>query len=224
MKNESITERISLIKSKNRIKNFGLPWKGIAQPITIETVETSQKQLEQIILVVGPASSGKSEWAEYLAKQSPNPVTYIATAIADPNDPAWQDKLQKHALRRPPSWSTQEIPTALADCLQQAQPQECLLIDSLGTWVANLLTSEDQEWEQTVKAFLDSLNQTAAQVILVGEETGWGVIPAYKSGRAFRDRLGDLIRRVGENATEVYLVTGGYALPLSQLGQPLTAL
>jgi len=188
------------------------------------TVETSQTQLGQIILVVGPASSGKSEWAEHLAKQSPKPVTYIATAIADPKDPAWQDKLQKHALRRPQSWSTQEIPTALANCLQQAQAEDCLLIDSLGTWVANLLTTEDQQWEQTVNTFLDSLDQTPSQVILVAEETGWGVIPAYQSGRAFRDRLGDLIRRVGENATNVYLVTGGYALPLTQLGQPLTAL
>jgi len=174
--------------------------------------------------VVGPASSGKSEWAEHLASQSPKPVTYIATAIADPNDPAWQTKLQNHALRRPQSWSTQEIPTALADYLKQAQPDQCLLIDSLGTWVANLLTTEDQAWEQRVNTFLDCLDQTTAQVILVGEETGWGIIPAYKSGRLFRDRLGDLIRRVGENATEVYLVTGGYALPLTQLGHPLASL
>lgn len=187
-------------------------------------MESSQNQQGRTSLVIGPANSGKSEWAEHLAKQSPKAVTYIATAIADPNDTVWQEKLQKHALRRPQSWSTQEIPTALADYLRQAQEGDCLLIDSLGTWVANLLTVEDQGWEQSVNRFLESLGQTPAQVILVGEETGWGIVPAYQSGRTFRDRLGQLIRRVGENATEVYLVTGGYALPLSQLGQPLTTL
>ena len=47
------------------------------------------------------------------------------------------------------------------------------------------------------------------------------MIPAYKSGRIFRDRLGNLTRQIGENATEVYLVTGGYALPLKAMGYPL---
>ncbi|MFP4134864.1 MAG: bifunctional adenosylcobinamide kinase/adenosylcobinamide-phosphate guanylyltransferase [Halothece sp.] len=178
-------------------------------------------QENQVTLVLGPASSGKSEWAEKLAKQSKRSVTYIATAIADHNDPAWQEKLQKHASRRPRAWVTQEVPTALAEAVQKGTAQECLLIDSLGTWVANLLTETETDWEVRVSQFLESLEQTASQVILVGEETGWGVIPAYKSGRLFRDRLGDLTRRVGENATEVYLVTGGYALPLKKIGYPL---
>ncbi|NJO20766.1 MAG: bifunctional adenosylcobinamide kinase/adenosylcobinamide-phosphate guanylyltransferase, partial [Spirulinaceae cyanobacterium RM2_2_10] len=49
----------------------------------------------------------------------------------------------------------------------------------------------------------------------------WGVVPAYPLGRQFRDRLGHLTRRVGAIATAVYLVTGGYAIDLVQLGQPL---
>lgn len=177
-----------------------------------------------VILVLGPASSGKSEWAEKIANTSEKPVTYIATAIAHSDDPAWQEKIQKHFSRRPPSWSTEEIPSALAPYLQQETGENCLLIDSLGTWVANWLEADDQVWEKTVTDFLESLKATSADVILVGEETGWGVIPAYKSGRTFRDRLGNLTRRVGEIATEVYLVTGGYVLPLNQIGQPLNSI
>ena len=187
-------------------------------------METQKKKQRRVILVVGPASSGKSEWAEKLAQASTKPVTYIATAIAHADDPAWQEKIQKHASRRPPSWSTAEIPTALADYLNQENSHNCLLIDSLGTWVANLLDADDQVWEKTVTDFLESLKNPSAEVILVAEETGWGVIPAYKSGRMFRDRLGNLSRRVGEIATEVYLVTGGYALPLNQVGQPLNSI
>ncbi len=175
-----------------------------------------------MILVIGPASSGKSEWAEKLAANSQKPVTYIATAIANPDDPAWQEKLQKHAQRRPKSWLTKEIPIALAEYLNQHQTGEsCLLIDSLGTWVANLLETPEQEWKKIVDDLLSRLEETSAGVILVGEETGWGVIPAYESGRIFRDRLGCLIRKIGEIATEVYLVTGGYALPLNQIGQSI---
>jgi adenosylcobinamide kinase/adenosylcobinamide-phosphate guanylyltransferase len=46
-------------------------------------------------------------------------------------------------------------------------------------------------------------------------------VPAYPIGRLFRDRLGDLTRKIGAIADAVYLVTGGYVLNLSQLGQPI---
>jgi len=183
----------------------------------MEEVTTKGK----VILVLGAASCGKSEWAENLAKASQKPVTYIATAIAHPDDPAWQKKIEKHALRRPQSWSTAEVPTALSAYLTERKGEDCLLIDSLGTWVANGLETEDQDWEETVISLLSNLENASSEVILVGEETGWGVIPAYKSGRLFRDRLGNLTRRIGEIATEVYLVTGGYALPLNQIGLSL---
>ena len=54
----------------------------------------------------------------------------------------------------------------------------CLLIDSLGTWVANFLDQETDSWQVIQKDLLESLQKTSAEVILVGEETGWGVIPA----------------------------------------------
>jgi adenosylcobinamide kinase/adenosylcobinamide-phosphate guanylyltransferase len=95
------------------------------------------------------------------------------------------------------------------------------LIDSLGTWVANLLEQDETLWTDTTQLLLVSLKQTAAQVVIVSEETGWGVVPAYPLGRKFRDRLGTLTRQIGLLAQPVYLVTGGHVLNLSQLGQPL---
>jgi adenosylcobinamide kinase/adenosylcobinamide-phosphate guanylyltransferase len=61
----------------------------------------------------------------------------------------------------------------------------------------------------------------AAPVILVAEETGWGVIPAYPIGRLFRDRLGGLVRRLGPRCSSTYLVAGGHALDLRRLGVPI---
>ena len=55
----------------------------------------------------------------------------------------------------------------------------------------------------------------------MAEETGWSVVPAYPLGRLFRDRMGTLTRQIGAISTAVYLVTGGYALNLTQLGQPI---
>ncbi|PSF38450.1 bifunctional adenosylcobinamide kinase/adenosylcobinamide-phosphate guanylyltransferase [Aphanothece hegewaldii CCALA 016] len=175
----------------------------------------------QIILVTGPARSGKSEWAEQLATQLNKPVIYVATARHDPNDLEWRERISKHRQRRANHWKTLEIPLDLASIFAEFTPPNCLLIDSLGTWVANLLEQDETAWETINANLLVNLQQTQLDIILVAEETGWGVVPSYKSGRLFRDRLGSLTRQIGLIANQVYLVTGGYVLNLTELGKPL---
>jgi adenosylcobinamide kinase/adenosylcobinamide-phosphate guanylyltransferase len=177
----------------------------------------------QCILVTGPARSGKSEWAESLALQSDAPIVYVATAQQWPHDPEWQARIEQHRQRRPAHWRTLEVPQELALALGTAQPAEWWLVDSLGTWLANLWEQSDAEWAATVETLLAAITACPATVILVAEETGWGVVPAYPSGRIFRDRLGALTRRVGAIADAVYLVVAGYALPLHTVGIPVPA-
>ena len=176
---------------------------------------------KKIILVIGPASCGKSEWAEYLASHSQKSVTYVATGTVNPEDAQWQAKIERHIQRRPPSWQTLNVPIDLAVTIANCKIEQCFLVDSLGTWLANLLEQNDEAWEETVANLLDSLTEAKGEIIFVGEETGWGVVPAYPTGRLFRDRLGKLIRILGSKSDQVYLVTGGYVLDLSALGKPL---
>lgn len=172
--------------------------------------------------MTGPARSGKSEWAENLAIYSGKSVIYMATAQVDPTDSEWLFRIEQHRSRRPKGWVTLEVPHQLVGTIETAPLSSCLLIDSLGTWVANLLEQDDTSWLLTVQNLLLSLEQVADRdVILVAEETGWGVVPAYPIGRAFRDRLGNLVRRLGAVCDPVYLVTGGHVLNLSTLGSPL---
>ena len=178
--------------------------------------------LKQIILVTGPSRSGKSEWAETLAEQAGKLVTYVATAQVDENHPEWSSRIEKHQQRRPNYWKTLLVPIELAATIRgYSESNCCLLVDSLGTWIANLLEQEEEVWETTVQELFESLTQTAATVIFVAEEVGWGVVPAYPIGRLFRDRLGNLVRQLGKIANPVYLVTGGHVLNLSTLGKPL---
>jgi adenosylcobinamide kinase / adenosylcobinamide-phosphate guanylyltransferase len=174
-----------------------------------------------VILVTGAARSGKSEWAETLAHQTGLPVIYLATANLNPDDLQWQQRIKIHRQRRPSSWSTLEVAENLAHTISTIEPNHCLLIDSLGTWVANCLEQNDQLWQESQEQLLQSLKHSPHTIILVAEETGWGVIPAYESGRIFRDRLGALIRWVSTICDPVYLVTGGHALNLKVLGTPL---
>jgi len=182
----------------------------------------TSSQARQFILVTGPARSGKSEWAETLATGTGKQVVYVATAATDPTDREWHNRIVLHQRRRPPSWKTLEVPIELAATIELYGANSCLLIDSVGTWLANLLHQDDVSWNQTQQAMLSSLQRTAADVILVAEETGWGLVPAYPIGRLFRDRLGTLVRHIAAVAHPVYLVTAGHVLNLSELGTPLS--
>ncbi|MEC4984001.1 MAG: bifunctional adenosylcobinamide kinase/adenosylcobinamide-phosphate guanylyltransferase [Oscillatoria sp. PMC 1068.18] len=174
-----------------------------------------------MILVIGPTRSGKSEWAEHLAGETGKTVTYVATAQIDPGDRDWIERIAQHRRRRPPEWQTLEIPVELSPIIRASEASGCLLVDSLGTWVANLLSEDDFAWEKTCFELFASLEVAAGEIIFVAEETGWGVVPAYASGRKFRSRLGRLVRELGARAESVYLVTGGMVLNLTSLGIPL---
>lgn len=178
-----------------------------------------------VTLITGPARSGKSEWAEQLATKVAHrkgqTVVYIATAQTNRDDREWEARIKKHRQRRPEHWICQEVPVELAKAIAQSPPTHCLLVDSLGTWLANLIEQDDSAWDAAEQQLLTALKETKTDVILVAEETGWGVVPAYALGRRFRDRLGSLSRKVGAIATDVYLVTGGYALNISTLGQAI---
>lgn len=178
--------------------------------------------MNQIILVTGPARSGKSEWAETLAVKSHKAVIYVATATQYPTDTEWQQRIQQHQQRRSQDWVTLEVPRELSATLAEVKPNTCFLVDSLGTWVANLLELDEVSWQNTVREFLETVQLVAAQMIFVAEETGWGVVPEYPLGRTFRDRLGSLVRQLGAISTDVYLVTCGHVLNLSILGCPLS--
>lgn len=177
-----------------------------------------------VILVTGPARSGKSEWAERLAQKTEKAVVYVATAQLDPSDVEWQQRIEQHQQRRPAQWQMKEVPKELSQCLDGGQEGECLLIDSLGTWLANCLEDDREAWELIEQELLLAVERTQADLILVAEETGWGVVPAYPLGRTFRDRLGNLVRHLGAIANQVYLVTGGYILNLTELGTPLNSI
>lgn len=174
--------------------------------------------MQGCILVTGPTKSGKSEWAEQLAAQCSEQVLYVATSQVDGTDADWQARVARHRQRRPVAWQTLEVPHDLAAALRAAPSEDCWLVDSLGTWLANCLEQTDEEWQATVEDLLKAIAIFPNMLILVAEETGWGVVPAYPLGRKFRDRLGDLTRRIGAIADTTYLVVAGFAISLNESG------
>lgn len=177
--------------------------------------------LPRLSLVSGPASGGKSRWAEHLATASGLKVVYLATGPDLPHDSAWQERLERHRRRRPAAWCCREVGGELATALAQLAPGQVALVDSLGTWVAAHLDSGEGAWQQRTAELLEALHRCSAPVLLVVEETGWGVVPASAAGGLFRRRLGELQQQLGERAGAAWLVLQGRALDLHRLGLPL---
>ena len=167
-----------------------------------------------ITVVTGPARSGKSLWAENLAHLSGMDVTYVATGGSGADDPNWQERLALHRQRRPSDWGCKEVGFELADSLSTLEPHSLALIDSLGSWVAQGLELDSLSWQQHCQGLLRAMDSCRGTVIIVSEQTGWGVVPPTAIGGLFRDRLGDMEQQVMAIATSGWLVVAGRAIDL----------
>lgn len=173
----------------------------------------------EVELVSGPARSGKSAWAEQLARASELSVDYLATGPLRPDDASWQQRLLRHRQRRPAAWVTEEIGADLPQALDRhSQADRLLLVDSLGTWLVHHLDLAPAAWCCEQERLRRALESCRAAVVLVSEEVGWGVVPPTAIGGLFRDRLGELMESIEPLCSRSWLVIRGRALDLSQLG------
>lgn len=177
----------------------------------------------RLTLISGPAGGGKSRWAEHLARRSAHQVVYLATGPLLPEDQAWQLRLQRHRLRRPPAWECREVGGQLREALEKQSPEQLMLIDSLGTWVAAHLDRSELEWRSLADGLHEVLHRPGGPVLLVVEECGWGVVPATATGGLFRERLAAMQQRLAEHCGASWLVLQGRALALHELGQIVPA-
>jgi adenosylcobinamide kinase / adenosylcobinamide-phosphate guanylyltransferase len=186
-------------------------------------------------LITGPVRAGKSDFARRLALEQRGPVLFIATARVDPADSEFVARVERHRRERPPEWTTIESAGPprrdLARILTDALPEATIVVDSLGTWLADLLLDIEAVAERDPEAASEQLDGyaqtlvaaigvTRSRLILVSEEAGWGIVPATRLGRVFRDALGRLNRHAAAVAGRAYLVVAGYALDL-RAGSPV---
>lgn len=163
--------------------------------------------MAKITLVLGGARSGKSSYAESLAVQNGKPKLYIATAEAFDNE--MRERISHHKQRRGSDWNTVEVPLALPDTLLAEHYQNSvILVDCLTLWLSNLLCLE-HDMEANFTLLLESLKKSNADIILVSNEVGQGIVPDNALARAFRDHAGILHQRVATIADCVIWMVAG---------------
>lgn len=178
-----------------------------------------------LALVLGGARSGKSRFAQSLCEAAPGPVGYVATARVDDDEMA--ARVEAHRRSRPSEWQTFECDTDLAACIRQASDCPTLLIDCVTIHVARLLepffeagAGEDEAWppvSDALDAAIEALRSQRMNAVLVSNDVGSGVVPAYPSGRLFRDVTGRANRLLAARCNRAYYVVAGVPLDLHAL-------
>lgn len=188
-----------------------------------------------VTLILGGARSGKSAWAEKLAIRTGRPVVFVATAAA--GDAEMAARIAAHRAVRPAGWRTVEEPLSLASVARRhANPGDLALVDCLTLWVSNVVLDRIgpkdpesvsvDEWRQLeveLCAAVESLIETARAadvgLILVSNEVGLGIVPAFPLGRHYRDLLGQVNRVAASQADSVILMIAGLPVDLRRLAE-----
>jgi adenosyl cobinamide kinase/adenosyl cobinamide phosphate guanylyltransferase len=198
-----------------------------------------------LVVFTGGARSGKSQAAEKLARSRTvdgSTVTVVVFARLSDGDDELAERVARHRADRPAGFTTLEADDALT--WRESVPAESLLVlDCLGTLVGRAMEAAWDECALTtdfIDAPADALPdrfepRLAEQVdeavawllarpgdtIVVTNEVGDGVVPAYASGRIFRDVLGRANRTLVGSADAAYAVIAGRLIDLASL--PRTA-
>ncbi|MGI9953208.1 bifunctional adenosylcobinamide kinase/adenosylcobinamide-phosphate guanylyltransferase [Moorellaceae bacterium AZ2] len=175
----------------------------------------------RLVFVTGGVRSGKSRFAEELACNWGKEVIYVATARV--TDEEMAERVARHKARRPARWRTVEEPLALDRVIKDwGEAGRVLLVDCLAVYVGNLLVEEglgEEEVLGRVRQVALRAQEAPADVILVSNEVGLGVVPPYPLGRLYRDLLGLANQEVAARADAVYLVVCGLPVEIKSLAK-----
>jgi adenosylcobinamide kinase / adenosylcobinamide-phosphate guanylyltransferase len=164
-------------------------------------------------LILGGARSGKSGYAERLARESGSSRIYVATAQAF--DDEMRLRIARHREDRAhDGWVTIEEPIDLAGVIAaKARPDTILLVDCLTLWLSNIVLGE-HDLDRMQKDLLAVLDVANGPVILVSNEVGLGIVPDTPLGRKFRDAQGRLNQAMAALLPRVVFVAAGLPITL----------
>lgn len=179
---------------------------------------------KRLILILGGARSGKSDYAQRLAQEWGGTVLYVATAEA--GDTEMKQRIAVHQSKRPVEWVTLEAPRQVGQRIRAiAVAVETVLLDCLTLLASNVLLGlpegfSEEQAQAALDAEVDDLlavyAESPAAWIIVSNEVGLGLVPPYPLGRVYRDVLGRVNQRLAQAADEVVFMVAGLTMRLKK--------
>lgn len=173
--------------------------------------------MSTITLILGGARSGKSSYAQRLAEESNQSVTFLATAQAF--DEEMSARIQKHRSERPAHWGTLEVPLGIAPRVKGIQ-SEVVILDCITLLVSNLMmqfVKDDlvdeapfmQSVQKEIEELIQAIHESGKDWIIVSNEVGLGLVPPYQMGRVYRDAVGGVNQQLAREADSVLFMAAG---------------
>lgn len=176
-------------------------------------------EMGKVVLISGGIRSGKSSFALKKAKELPGKKVFLA--VAQPIDKEMIERIKRHQQERGSQWVTIEEPLEIAKKLKELiKDHQVILVECLTTWVGNMLyhiQNKDlieERFKQLTKLLKQNLKKKMANIFIVTNETGLGIVPDNLLAREYLELLGKLNQMIVEISDEVYFMIAGLPLKL----------
>jgi len=167
--------------------------------------------MAKIALILGGVRSGKSRLAIKMAKEKGRKVAFVATSQA--LDKEMEGRIMLHKKARPLGWKTFEEPGDVDILLKNIGAKfDVIIIDCLTLLISNLLLKGLREID--IERKIKKIIRSGANLIIVSNEVGLGIVPDNKMARAFRDISGKMNQVVAKKASEVFFMASGLPLQI----------
>lgn len=171
-----------------------------------------------IYLITGGERSGKSSYAENLAKDlAENPI-YVATARKWDDD--FQKRVDRHQKDRDERWINIEEEKHLS---QINFSGKVAVVDCVTLWLTNFFVDTKNDGAlslEQAKSELDAIaKQENTNIIIVTNEIGMGVHAETHIGRKFTELQGWINQYIAQKAETVVLMVSGIPVVIKKQGQ-----
>jgi adenosylcobinamide kinase / adenosylcobinamide-phosphate guanylyltransferase len=184
-----------------------------------------------VYLILGGARSGKSSYGEKLAASLAGRTAYLATSRI--TDEEMEKRVELHRKRRPEDWLTIELAVSKPDrreidriySLLQENRIQTLVVDCVTNLLFRIVheyrlddmevienrmeSGIEQEVHDFFNYFIKKLSSGSMDIIIISNELGMGVVPAFPLGRLFRDLMGVINRELASVSDKVYFFIAG---------------
>ena len=169
-----------------------------------------------IYFITGGERSGKSSYAENIAKELSSRPMYVATARKWDDD--FQKRIDRHQKDRDGRWINIEKEKQLSEIDFSGK---VAVVDCVTLWLTNFFVDTKYEVElclEQAKAEFDEIaKQQDTTIIIITNEIGMGVHAETHIGRKFTELQGWMNQYLAKKADKVVLMVSG--IPVTIKGQ-----
>jgi adenosylcobinamide kinase/adenosylcobinamide-phosphate guanylyltransferase len=161
-----------------------------------------------IHLITGGERSGKSSYAENIAKELSNKPMYVATARKWDDD--FQKRIDRHQSDRDERWTNIEKEKHLSEIDFSAK---IAVVDCVTLWLTNFFVDTKNDvalsLEQAKAEFDQIVKQENTTILIITNEIGMGVHAQTPIGRKFTELQGWMNQYLASKADKVTLMVSG---------------